>query len=152
MSPLAKYFALPQGVAAAESEHHETACELTCRVLVVDDHEVVAESIARALRKYGHEVRTAPDGQAALEESEAFRPQIVFADVCLPCLDGVALAARLRRQSAMRNTMLVAVTSYNDEDTMARVRGVFDHWLIKPPTLSAMKSLIRTAASRVAED
>lgn len=148
----AKQPLLPGDAAAPGDELREGVGDAACRVLVVDDYEAVAESIARALRKSGHDVRTALDGHAALKELETFRPQIVFADIRLPRLDGLCLAARLRREPNLQNTMLVAVTSYDDEDTVARIREVFDDCLIKPPALSAMEAMIRTAASRAVEE
>ena len=47
--------------------------------------------------------------------------------------------------------MLVAVTGFEDDDIMESVRQTFDHCLIKPPTLAAMKALIRASVSGLDE-
>src|SRR5262245_55300319 len=58
------------------------------RVLVVDDNVDSAESLAVLLRLYGHDVRLAHDGEAALEEARSFQPDVMFLDIDLPKMDG----------------------------------------------------------------
>ena len=103
------------------------------------------------LRKHGYEVRTALDGPAAIEESEAFHPHIIFSDIGLPRMNGLTLASRLREIPGLRDTVLVAVTGFEDDDIMESVRQTFDHCLIKPPTLAAMDALIRASVSGLDE-
>ena len=62
------------------------------RVLVVEDDEDIAQALQRSLRMEGYEVRTAADGQAALEQGRAFAPDLVILDLGLPKLDGIEVA------------------------------------------------------------
>jgi len=66
------------------------------RILVVDDHAIVRDGLARLLAaEGGHEVRLAGDGQEALSVARAFRPAITILDLNLPGLGGLELLRRL---------------------------------------------------------
>jgi two-component system CheB/CheR fusion protein len=113
------------------------------RVLVVDDSEDAAESLATVLRIGGHEVCTAYDGPAALRTAEAFRPEVVLLDIGLPGMDGFEVGRRLREQTGMRRALLVAVTGYGQEEDRRRAEQVgFDAHLVKPADLSALERLL----------
>ena len=66
------------------------------RVLVVDDIEDAARSLALVLSLNGYISRTANDGASALELTEAFRPHCILLDVNMPGIDGLELTRRLR--------------------------------------------------------
>ncbi len=85
------------------------------RVLVVDDNQDSARSMAMLLKKGGHEVVMAFDGPTALEMAVAYRPAAVFLDIGLPGLDGYEVAKRLRRQPSLENVALIALTGYGSE-------------------------------------
>ena len=68
---------------ASEAPHGEGR-----RVLVVDDNQDSAESLAALLKMWGHEVETAADGIEACEVAERFRPDVVLLDLRMPRLDG----------------------------------------------------------------
>ena len=109
------------------------------RVLVVDDSQDGAETLAWLLRADGHEVRTAADGPSALAAVKAFWPEVVFMDIGLPGMDGYEIAARMRQAPEMRSAVLVALTGYGQEKDRERSRQAgFDQHLTKPvdpPTL-----------------
>jgi len=67
-------------------------------VLVADHHPADAEVAAALLTADGYAVRCVGDGAAALALVRRWRPDAVLAEVLLPGGDGLALAARLRRQ------------------------------------------------------
>jgi PAS domain S-box-containing protein len=103
------------------------------RVLIVDDNQDAAESLALLLQLRGHDVRTALDGPGGLEAADAFGPEVVLLDIGLPGMDGYEVARQLRQRPAGRATMLVAVTGYGgDEDRRRSREAGFDHHLVKP--------------------
>ncbi|HEY0409571.1 MAG TPA: response regulator, partial [Candidatus Dormibacteraeota bacterium] len=65
------------------------------RVLVVDDEPSITDFIALGLRHEGFEVRTAPDGRAALRVVDDFKPQNVVLDLMMPRMDGWELCRAL---------------------------------------------------------
>jgi CheY-like chemotaxis protein len=113
------------------------------RVLVVDDCPDTRQSLCVLLDLWGHEVRAAADGPAALAEASAFGPEVVLLDIGLPGLDGYEVARRLRRQPGTARALLVAVTGYGQEQDVARARQAgFDHHLVKPCEPGVLKGLL----------
>src|SRR5499426_1905405 len=113
------------------------------RVLVVDDNVDSAESLAVLLRLYGHDVRLAHDGEAALEEARSFRPDVMFLDISLPKMDGYEVARRLRLEPAMGGLTLVAMTGYGQEEERRRTREAgFHSHLVKPVDFDMLQELL----------
>ena len=74
----------------------EAAAPRSCRrILVVDDNQDSADSLAIMLNILGHEVRTAHDGLEAVELAATFNPEIVLMDIGLPTLNGYDAARRM---------------------------------------------------------
>ncbi len=67
------------------------------RILVVDDEPVVLEALEALLRQEGHQILTASDGETALRQAEAKRPDIILLDLHLPGLSGFEVVSRLRQ-------------------------------------------------------
>src|SRR5439155_15109137 len=86
------------------------------RILIVDDNEDAAESIARYLELEGHQVKTVGDGIQALACAPVFAPQIVVLDIGLPGLSGYDVARRLREMPVTASALLVALTGYGQKD------------------------------------
>jgi CheY-like chemotaxis protein len=68
------------------------------RVLVVDDEEIVADSLARILNEKGFAARAAYSGEEALESASALQPDALVSDVIMPGINGVELAMQISRQ------------------------------------------------------
>jgi CheY-like chemotaxis protein len=116
---------------SALSNGHTSPCGR--RVLVVDDNRDLAESLAMVLRLWGHDVRVAYDGRAALEAAREQPPEVVFLDIGLPKLDGLEVARRLRQWPELRRVRLVAITGYGrEEDRRRSAEAGFDLHLTKP--------------------
>lgn len=117
------------------------------RVLVVDDNQDAAHSLAALLQLDGHAVRLAFDGQAALDEAAAFEPDVVICDIGLPKRNGYEVAQSLRRTT--RAPMLVALTGWGHDDDRHRSRAAgFDHHLVKPVDLDALHAMLAVLAQR----
>ena len=115
-----------------------------CRILVVDDNMDSAESMAALLKLYGHEVRVAYDGLAAVESALAFRPQVVLLDIGLPVLDGYEVARRLRRLDETKDMFLIAVTGYGRTEDRARaLTGGFNYHITKPADPEELDMVIK---------
>jgi PAS domain S-box-containing protein len=117
------------------------------KILLVEDNVDSAEMMSFLLELNGHEVRTAHDGAEALEAARVFEPQVVLCDIGLPGMNGYEVAARLREQPALKQTSLIALTGYGQEDARLRSKAAgFDYHLVKPvepDALNALLNLIR---------
>jgi two-component system CheB/CheR fusion protein len=113
------------------------------RVLIVDDEPDIATTLADILEQQGHATRTAERGAAALELCRSFAPDVALLDLGLPDLDGYELARRMR--TLKRDVVLVAMTGY--ERNARRLEAAsFDHHLIKPIDLHALRNLLAEAS------
>ena len=66
------------------------------RILLVEDHEEIWDFLSRRLRRRGHEVLLAMDGEAAVEMARRERPDIVLLDMNLPVMDGWTAAGLIK--------------------------------------------------------
>jgi PAS domain S-box-containing protein len=113
------------------------------RVLVVDDNVDAAQSLEWLLQMTGYEVRTAADGSEALEQAQAFRPNIVFMDLGLPGMDGVEAARRIRALPNLAPVKIVAMTGWGQSaDRVRSSEAGMDEHLVKPVALEALNSVL----------
>ena len=87
------------------------------RVLVVEDWEDAAVSLAALLRIHGFETLTARTGSEAVEVAATQRPQVMIVDLGLPDADGVDVIRRCRE--AADPPAVVVVSGYGDDDRRA---------------------------------
>jgi CheY-like chemotaxis protein len=118
------------------------------RVLVVEDNELVAYSLAALLRRGGHWVDVAHTGAAALEAADASPPNLALVDIGLPDMTGYEVAARLRGQQGQRRTLLVALTGQNDDEAhrLGEEAG-FACLLSKPVNFDGLHGILSQAAA-----
>ncbi len=121
----------------------ERAAARRLKLLVVEDNQDAAESLAMVLELWGHEVRMAFDGLAALEIAVELGPDVIISDLGLPGIDGFELARRLRHDGVYKGAVLIALSGYGRDDDKRRAFDAgFDHHLVKPPDLEALAALI----------
>jgi CheY-like chemotaxis protein len=119
------------------------------RLLVVDDNEDAATSLAMLLRLKGHDVMVAHDGPSALEIASDYRPNLVFLDLGMPQMDGFEVARRLKRMSELENTLVVAVTGWGQEEDRRRTAEAgFHRHLVKPPEPKALENVLAELKQR----
>ncbi|HLJ92109.1 MAG TPA: PAS domain S-box protein [Gemmataceae bacterium] len=133
---------------AAGSER--VAAPAKCRILVVDDNQDAADSLAMLLRILGNEVHTAHDGLEAVGAAGVFRPDVVLLDIGLPKLNGYEAGRRIREQQG-NGVVLIALTGWGQEEDRRRSKEAgFDHHMTKPVEFDALQTLLaelKTAAS-----
>jgi DNA-binding response OmpR family regulator len=106
---------------------------LSLRVLIVEDDEDTATSLATLLQMYGYEVELASNGPTACRAVQANAPDIVLLDIGLPKMDGWEVATQIREQSTWRRPLLVAITGFDaDKDRLRSREAGIDLHLVKP--------------------
>lgn len=116
---------------------------LGLRVLVIDDNQDVAESIAILLQIFGHQVEIAADAPQGLNIAQRFKPDVVLLDIGLPGMDGYELAKQLRMLFPGREVLLIALSGYGRSEDIARASAAgIDHYLVKPADPTRLRELI----------
>jgi CheY-like chemotaxis protein len=138
---------LPIVVAAPEPPAFSTSGEPKAaaarRILVVDDNQDSAESLAMLLQLSGHETQTAHDGLQAVEMAVSFRPDVVLLDLGLPKLNGYDAARRIREQRRDPGLVIVALTGWGQEHDRRRSREAgIDFHLVKPVEYGTVVTLL----------
>ena len=121
------------------------------RILIAEDEQPVRELLARALAMDGHEVESAPDGAAALEQLTGAGPfDLLLTDIRMPIMDGIALALAAARDDP--SLAIVLITNYTNERERAQGLDALVHDVVlKPFSLGDMKQALAAAlATRAA--
>lgn len=112
----------------------------TGAVLIVDDDPEIRECIQRILEEEGYDVRTAENGQRALDRIEEQRPDVVLLDLNMPVMSGWQLQQRLREQE-LRIPLIFMTAATNARAEAERHHA--DGFLPKPFELN---HLVQTVA------
>jgi DNA-binding NtrC family response regulator len=103
----------------------------TARILVIDDDELVNEYIQEALKRMGHQVRTATSAEEGLRLTEAESFDLVFTDVKMPGASGLDVLQRVKAR--FPETLVVLVTAFGDVEMAveAMKSGAYE-FMLKP--------------------
>ncbi|MFX0537853.1 response regulator transcription factor [Ornithinimicrobium sp. Y1847] len=96
------------------------------QILLVDDDATIREHLAPVLIRSGLEVRVAADGQEALREIGAARPDLVVLDVMMPVLDGRETLRRIREEHDWLPVILLTQVGESYERAAALDEGADD--------------------------
>jgi signal transduction histidine kinase len=117
------------------------------RVLVVDDERDFTDLLAERLRTRGMEVRTAYNGQEALDVAQAFVPEVVVLDITMPGMSGLETMDALRSEKpAPEVILLTADTTLGT--AVAGMKGGARDYLTKPTDIDTLVSAIGEAEGR----
>ena len=114
------------------------------RVLVVDDSDDGATSLAMLLEVWGYTVRIAHDGPQAIEAAREFLPELVFLDIGLPGMDGYEVCRRLGAEPGLSGTIFVALTGWGDDEGKKRAQDAgFAFHLVKPVNPDQIEDVLK---------
>ncbi|MBQ1935456.1 MAG: response regulator transcription factor [Clostridia bacterium] len=121
------------------------------RILVVDDEKPIVDILVFNLKKDGHEVLEAYDGETALDMALNQKPDLILLDVMLPKMDGFTVCRKVREQSDVPILMLTA-----REEEVDKVLGLelgADDYITKPfmvrELMARVKANLRRTATQV---
>jgi len=90
------------------------------RVLLVEDDSALAQMYRVKLERDGYTVHVAGDGEEALSTLSEELPDLIFLDVRLPRMDGLAFLERIRATRRTRNIPVVIVSNYSEAELVSR--------------------------------
>lgn len=103
------------------------------RVLIVDDEPNIVAALEFLLQKNGYEVETAANGAEALEQLDAFRPDLVLLDVMVPKLSGYEICQRMRAEPKWQGIKVVMLSAKGREVEVSKGMSLgADLYVTKP--------------------
>jgi len=117
------------------------------KILIVDDEEIVRESLSGWFTEDGYQVDTAKDAVEALNKLNATRWDVYFIDIKMPGMDGMELHRRIR--DIDKDAVVIMITAYAAVDTAVQAlkEGAFDY-ITKPFDPDNLSHLVRNAVKQ----
>lgn len=117
------------------------------KILITDDNPINVKQLEAVVRRLGHAAMVAADGREAVEVFRREDPDLVFMDVMMPNMDGIAAARAIRE---LPTEKWVPIIFYSALDRMEDiVRGLEhggDDYLVKPASLQLLRAKINNYA------
>lgn len=115
-------------------------------VLIAEDERAIADVLVAYVEREGMRAVHASDGQIALDQHAALRPDIVLLDIKLPKRDGFEVLAELRRRG---DTPVIMVSALGDDlDKLTALRVGADDYIVKPFNTLEVIARVRTVLRR----
>ncbi len=120
------------------------------RILIVDDEPDILEFVKYNLAREGYEVFTAQNGAEALAAAAEHRPHLILLDMMMPVMDGAETCRAIRRDPALRDTMVVFLSALGEEEQQLAGFGAgADDYLTKPIRMKLLVSRVQAILKRI---
>lgn len=114
------------------------------KILYAEDNLSERKLIARILEMSDFEVLVVDDGLEAMEQAEAWQPDLILMDIGLPKVDGLQATKMLREKESTRRVPIIAVTAWDHHKYRARAEAAgVDDYLTKPIERDQLLTSIR---------
>ena len=118
-------------------------------ILVVEDDPEIATYVARGLRRAGHEVDTAADGNAGLTKALTAGYEAAVVDLMLPGLDGTEVARKLKSDSRTSHIPVIMLTAKGEEtDVVVGLTLGADDYITKPFSMKILLARLSVVLRR----
>ena len=124
---------------------------LNLRILIVEDHEDLADALRVNLRSEGYQASVASDGRQALAMVRADSPDIIVLDLGIPGLDGLELLSRLRAEGHWCPVLILSARD-SDSDKVEGFRLGADDYVTKPFRTVELMARVDAMARRVVRE
>jgi DNA-binding response OmpR family regulator len=113
------------------------------RILIADDEPNIVTSLEFLMQKAGYEVKVARDGEEALAQIEAFRPDLVLLDVMMPKVSGYEICQRMRARPQWKDIKIVMLSAKGrDVEVSKGISLGADRYVTKPFSSSELIATI----------
>ncbi|MBN2054944.1 response regulator [bacterium] len=114
------------------------------KILLVDDNEDIRRLCGHLLRKQGHDVLLALDGEDALRHATRDNPDLVIMDINLPGENGLTAMGRLLKRRRVPVIIFTAFPTYKQE----MLSWAADDFVVKSPDLAELKHAVARILER----
>ncbi len=121
------------------------------RILLVEDHEEIWDFLTRRLKRRGHDVILATDGQQGVDKARSEHPDIVLLDMNLPVMDGWTAAGLMKSSPETKDVPVIALTAHAmSGDREKAIAAGCDDYHAKPVDFSRLLTQIDALVGRSA--
>lgn len=140
---------------AGKPAAHGCAYTSGMRVLLIEDHQDIAENVCEYLHEKGHRIDHALTGEDGLKHAAARHHDVIVLDLMLPGMDGLAVCRNLRGELKVQAPVLILTAKDLVVDKVAGFEAGADDYLVKPFSLLELEvrlgALARRGVARAAE-
>lgn len=113
------------------------------KILIVDDEDSVRESIARVLKLYKYEVKSACNGEEGVKAYKEYRPDATFMDIKMPIKNGIDASREIIEFDP--NAKIIISTAYGDENLVVETAMLgCINFIDKPFTTECLLTALKT--------
>lgn len=117
---------------ASESDRPKERC-VTKKILIVDDEPNIVTALEFLLEKRGYAVEVAANGEEALAQVEAFKPDLVLLDVMMPKVSGYDVCQRMRAEPRWQGMKIIMLSAKGREVEVSKGMSLgADLYVTKP--------------------
>src|SRR5256885_1667618 len=155
--PTSKYYVVSRSLDGERLVHHRApniasgkgAEHMKPKVIVADDHRLVAEGVVKILEKEYNVVATPTDGRSLVEAVEQFRPDLVLVDISLPLLNGLDACRHVKKSFPGMKIIILTMHSeqyFVDEAFRVGVEGYLLKSSVADELLVAAREVLKGSA------
>ena len=122
---------------------------MTTRLLVVDDEPEICDFLKSFFEDRDFNVQTAMSGEAALEQVEKFRPQVMLLDIKMGNVDGLVVLRKVKERHPRLKVIMVTALETTDKIEEAMRLGA-DNYITKPLSLEYLENDVREKIASLA--
>jgi DNA-binding response OmpR family regulator len=141
--------------AGPKALHSASAYTSAMRVLLIEDHQDIADNLCEYLSEKGHRIDHCLTGEEGLLRAAAHQHDVIVLDLMLPGIDGLAVCRRLRGELKVQAPVLMLTAKDLVVDKVAGFEAGADDYLVKPFSLVELEvrlaALVRRSVARVTE-
>ena len=119
------------------------------KILIIDDEATIRRMLSVLLKRNGHEVLEAQDGESGVETANAHQPDIILLDIMMPRVDGFETLRRLRANPNTAEIPVIFVSAKSQvEDRVEGLRLGADDYVVKPADPTELMMRIEAVMNR----
>lgn len=119
------------------------------KILIVDDEPDILEFISYNLKKQGHEVFTAYNGELGLQSALNNKPDLIISDILMPVMNGIVMCRKMREEIELRETPFIFLSATNDDyQVLSAMDAGATHYVSKPISILALLNMVKELLSK----